>query len=294
MDQCWSRACPVVPMESDHPFQIPMGAAGAGKRRGIADFAGLVQNPSRTSPMKSQLFALFVALFLPFAVVAAESARVPTAQEILDRYVEASGGREALGKVKSRIMKGTIEVTALGASGQFTVRNKVPNKQVTGFDFSGFGSVREGYDGAVAWSALPLQGVKKKTGGELARAQRSTVFPRELKLKDSYERVEAKGAGKVGLLDAWVLEGVVKDGKPDRLYFDQKSGLLLREEAVVVTAAGEMMFQIDFEDYRVVDGVQVAYVMKVPQPAQIGFRIKFDEVKINVEIADSEFAEPKE
>lgn len=244
--------------------------------------------------MKPVFVALLVALLLPYAAGAADGAKAPSVQEILDRYVEATGGREALGKLKSRVMKGTIEVTALAVSGQFTVKSKAPNKQVSGFEFGGFGSVREGYDGVVAWSSMPLQGTKKKTGGELARVQRSTVFPRELKLKETYERLESRGAGKVGEADAWIVEGIVKEGKPDRLYFDQKSGLLLREETLVSSAAGDMAFQIDFEDYRVVDGVKVPHVMKVPEPKEIGFRIKFDEVRHNLEISDSEFAEPKE
>lgn len=247
-----------------------------------------------SNPMKNLELGVLCALLGLWSAGAAEVAKGPTVREILDRYVAGSGGRAALEKIQTRVMKGNIEVTALGATGQFTVRNKAPNRQTTLFEFGGFGSVREGFDGTVAWSAVPLQGVTRKKGSELARAKRSTVFPRELRLEEVYERLEFKGSAPVGTNTAWVLEGVVKEGPPDRLYFDQKSGLLLREETKVESVAGELAFQIDFEDYRLVDGVKVPFLMKVPQPAQIGFRVQFEEVKHNVELADSVFGEPKD
>jgi hypothetical protein len=219
---------------------------------------------------------------------------VPTVRQVLDRYVEATGGRAALEKLKSREMKGTIEVTALGTGGAFLLRAKVPNRQMSTLEFGGFGAMREGYDGTVAWSTAPLQGVKRKTGAELARVRRTTVFPRELKLAETYDRLEVKGAAKVGTVDTWLVVGESKEGKPDHLYFDQKSGLLLREESTVPTGVGEMTFQIDFEDYRVVDGVKVAHRMRVPQPPEMGFRIQFESVKHNLDFADSVFAEPSE
>lgn len=225
--------------------------------------------------------------------LAAEPATPPTAQAILDRYIEASGGRAALEKLKTRVSKGKMEVTTMGLSGAMEVKAKIPNKQLSSVELAGFGAVREGFDGAVSWAEAPGVGLREKGGAELARDQRTKVFPRELKLKEVYERMEAKGAAKVGGADAWVIEAAPKGGKADRLYFDQKSGLLIREESSVDTGLGEMTFQIDFSDYREVDGVKVPFLVKIPKPETMGFQIKLDEVKHNVEIGDAEFSKPK-
>lgn len=217
----------------------------------------------------------------------------PTAQAILERYINAAGGRAALEKVRTRVTKGTMEMTALGLSGAMELRAKVPNKQVSAVQLAGFGAIREGYDGKVGWTEAPGVGVRTKSGAELARDERSKVFPRELKLAEVYEKLEAKGAAKVAGVDAWVVEGTHKSGnKPDRLYFDQKSGLLLREESTVSTALGEMVFQVDFSDYRDVDGVKVPFLVRIPKPETMGFQIRVDEVKHNVEMGDSEFGSP--
>lgn len=240
--------------------------------------------------------SLLLAGLLVFVASApgARAADVPTASQVLDRYIEATGGRAALEKLKSRVMKGTVEVTALGASGQFEVRAMAPNRQVSKIEFGGFGILREGYDGTNAWTAVPGMGVRLKSGGELARTQRTMGFPRELRIAESYARLEVKGPAKVGAADAWLVEGSPKEGKPDRFYFDQKSGLLLREESTVESAVGEMIFQIDLDDYRVVDGVKVPFSIRIPQPAEMGFHVKIAEVKHNGEVSESEFSRPKE
>lgn len=249
--------------------------------------------------MKSSLLSSVLIVILATAagpagrVRAAEPAATPTAQQVLDRYVEATGGRAALEKLTSRLMKGTIEVTTLGASARFEARAKAPNKQVSRIDFEGFGLMQDGFDGKVAWASVPGQGVRQKSGGELARAERTSGFPRELKIRQAYGRFEVRGAAKVGESDAWIVEASPREGKPDRLYFDQKSGLLVREESTIDTAVGEMTFQVDFEDFRAVDGVKVPFRMRMPKPAEMGFQIKFEEIKHNVDIADGDFALPK-
>lgn len=229
-----------------------------------------------------------------FPTPRAHAADLPPAQEILDRCIEATGGKAALEKLRTRVMTGTIEVLAMGASGKFEVRAKAPNLQTSALEFTGLGTVREGYDGKVAWTAAPFQGVREKAGAELARAQRTMWFPRELHFGKAYTKVETKAAGKIGTQATWVVEGTPQNGKPDRLHFDQKTGLLLREEALVETAVGELAFEVNFSDYRDFDGVKVACSVRVPSPPQASFHIKIDSVKHNVELSDTIFHKPKE
>ena len=229
---------------------------------------------------------------LALSAGAAEGVQSPTPKELLDRYVKATGGKAALEKLKSRVMTGQIEVAALGVSGPFEIVAKAPNKQVSKIEFEGFGSMQEGFDGKTAWAVAPFQGARVKEGSELARVQRTTWFPRELYLEKTYDRFEVKAAARIDGVDTWMVEATPKAGKPDRLYFDRTTGLLVREETTVDTPVGEMTFQIDLSDYREVDGVKVPFSMKVPKPAELGFNIKFAGVKHNVEVDDARFRKP--
>src|SRR5690606_8762973 len=72
------------------------------------------------------ILAIIVVLGLLPAAFAATPERPPRAEEILARYIEASGGRDALRKITTRIMRGTVEVASLGATGEFEVKAKAP------------------------------------------------------------------------------------------------------------------------------------------------------------------------
>lgn len=223
-----------------------------------------------------------------------DAADLPAATEILDRYIEATGGKAALEKIRSRVMTGKIEILAMGAGGRFEVRAKAPNQQMSTLIFEGFGTMREGYDGKTAWTVAPLQGVREKSGGELARVQRTTLFPRELRLGEAYTRFETRSAGSIEGQATWVVEATPAQGKADKLHFDQKTGLLLREESLVATPVGELAFEINFSNYREFDGVKVPCSVRVPKPAEMGFQINIDSVKHNENLADSIFTKPKE
>ncbi|HTR24310.1 MAG TPA: hypothetical protein VMI10_10020, partial [Terriglobales bacterium] len=59
-------------------------------------------------------------------VPSSKAAALPTADQILDRYVKAIGGREAWKKLTSRVSSGTIDVPAMNLSGTIEIREKAP------------------------------------------------------------------------------------------------------------------------------------------------------------------------
>src|SRR6185295_981201 len=77
--------------------------------------------------MKVMLRRLFTALLL---LTCATAASAQTADEVVEKYLAAIGGREALGKLKSRSMTGTITVSTPGGevSGPVEIVNQAPNK----------------------------------------------------------------------------------------------------------------------------------------------------------------------
>ena len=97
---------------------------------------------------------------------------------------------------------------------------------------------------------------------------------------------------KVNGHDAYQVRGVVKGTRiQEQLFFDAESGLLLRRVTYQPTPMGAMPDQIDFEDYRTVDGVKVPFVLKTATPDSQGVRT-YTDVKFNVPVADANFAMP--
>jgi len=218
-------------------------------------------------------------------------AALPSADELLEKYVKALGGKEALEKITSRMSKGTFDLPAMGASGTTEMYTKSPNKTATIIEIGGFGKIENVYDGTKAWSANPMQGLTEVTGAQLASFKRQANLQSVLNLKTYYSKFEVKGKDKVGDAEVYVVEATPLEGKAEKMYFDVNSGLLLRTDAEVDGPQGAMLVESYLEDYRVVDGVKVPFTMRQNNPAY-SLTIKQTEVKHNVTIEDAKFNKP--
>lgn len=215
----------------------------------------------------------------------------PTVDEILDKSLKAIGGREAVEKLTSRSVKGSIEIEAVGVSGTIEVLAKAPNKTAVVANLAGFGVVNEVFDGAKGWSSDPAQGLREWTGSELATRKRKADFYSALNLKKQFTKMEVKGKEKVGSYEAWMIEATPAEGAPEKLFFDVNTGLLVRQDAETDSPQGKMMVETYLDDYKVVDGIKIAHSMKNVTP-MFAISMKFTEIKHNVEIDDAKFGKP--
>lgn len=219
---------------------------------------------------------------------------LPTVAAVLEKYVQAIGGREAVEKIKSRVSKGTFELASLaGVKGAIEVYEKAPNKQVAFLNIPGVGEEAEGFDGTIAWELEPDSGVvHEKTGLELASARREADFYEDIRLKELYTRMTIKGVEKVGASQAYVVEAVPAEGSAEHFYFDTQTGLLLRHDSVEEGEDGKRSIEEDYSDYRVVDGIKLPFVLHQLSPGT-DFTVKLAEVKQNVAIDDTKFNKPE-
>lgn len=219
------------------------------------------------------------------------AADLPKVDEILDKYVKASGGKEAIQKVTSRTTKGSFEIESMGMTGGFQSFAKAPNKSAVMIEIPNVGTFNEVFDGDKAYSANPMAGLREKTGAELAAQKRDSDMYMPLNLKTHYPKMTVKGKEKVGSSEAYVVEATPAEGGAEKLYFDATSGLLVRHDAERETDQGKMAIEIYYEDYKDVDGVKVAHTMKQVTP-MFSMTIKTTEVKTNVTVDDAKFAKP--
>jgi hypothetical protein len=216
---------------------------------------------------------------------------MPTVDQILDKYVQALGGKAAIEKITSMSAKGSIDIPTFGASGTVEIWGKAPNKNGVRLDIAGFGIVQEGFNGTVAFAQDPQSGLREKTGAELAGEKLDSEFNKPLKLKQLYGKITVKGKDKVADKEAYVLEATPADSPTETWYFDAASGLLVRSDIQRESPQGKVTFQIYQEDYKEVDGVKVPHTIRNVSEA-ISFTLKLDEVKHNVAIDDTKFNKP--
>jgi len=218
-------------------------------------------------------------------------AALPSVDQILDKYVNALGGKAALEKLTSEVCKGTFEMDQLPGPAPEEIDSKAPNKQYSVTDLSSFGLARRGFNGTAGWEDNPQTGMRDITGPELEAMKRDTDFYAPIKLKELYPKMTVKGKESVNGHDAYVIEATPPDGAAETMYFGADSGLLVRTLREGEGPNGKVTIDITFEDYREVDGVKLPFVMRFSM-GDFAFAIKLSEVKHNVPIDDAKFDKP--
>ncbi len=183
-----------------------------------------------------------------------------TPQQVLAKYVQAIGGKEAAEKIKTRLLKGT-QVMANGSSLPLEIHFVAPDKMLTRVITPQQGEMIQVLNGATGW----LKNARQQRGMdslELMRAKSLAWSLDPLPLKEPYPRLTFGGKEKIGQREAWQLRLSLPDKRRLQLYFDTQTGLLLRRVMITDTIIGPDPEQIDFEDYREVDGVKVPFTIR--------------------------------
>ncbi len=232
-------------------------------------------------------------------VKAASAGSLPKIETVLDRYVQALGGKAALNRVTSRVIKGEGESSMLPARAPWQFITKAPNKRLSILTVAGFGDVLDAFDGTHAWMKNPSLPVTERSGEELAKVRRDADFYRELKLKTLYPDLAVKSLAKVGEEETYVAESKPSAQSLERFYFGRNSGLLLRQDSETTSAGTRVESAMYFSDYRAVDGVKLAHTVRVEAANGAGgtpviFTLKFTDVKQNVAVDDAQFRKPAE
>lgn len=235
---------------------------------------------------------------LPVAAVAGGAAGqakaaepLPTVDQVLDKYLQGLGGKAAYEKLKSRVMTGS-QVTADGTVIPIETYQAAPDKVVTILTTPKQGVMMSGYNGKVGW-VKNQRGQRELSGAQLAEMKRNADFYGDLKFKELFPGLEVVDREKVGDRDAYVLASQSAPNRTEKLYFDTQTGLLLRIVTITQTMLAPIPDQIDFEDYRDVDGVKLPFVIRHSAvDARNGWTRKYTEIKQNVAIDDTKFNPP--
>lgn len=220
----------------------------------------------------------------------ADAAARPSVEEILSRYEEAIGGRAAWMKLTSRVSKGTIQIPSMENQGSVESYEKAPNKTLSIVTIGG-AVYEQGFDGRVAWARDPRGAVRELSGADFEDAKRNAVFAQPLKLRTLFPKMSLIGSDSASGGDSYVIEATPSRGKPQKMYFDSKTGLLVRQVIWHTTSDGDQAIDDVLEDYSSIDGVKVPLTVQ-QRTGQSTLVIHLTEVKHNVEIADTKFAKP--
>ncbi len=213
----------------------------------------------------------------------------PTAEQLLDKYVQALGGAAAIEKISSRVMKGTMDFG--GKSVPIDIYSKRPKERISYAHMPDGDSITafNGHEGWMASAGRP--GIHEMQGSELEAAAIDADLQLATHLKPMFSELRVQEPEKIGERETYVVLGAREGKPPIRLYFDEQSGLLVRLVRFGETALGWLPTQIDYADYRDTDGAKIPYRWTLARPSG-RFTIQVTEMKQNVPVDDAKFVKP--
>ncbi|MFQ5804963.1 MAG: hypothetical protein ACE5I3_00785 [Phycisphaerae bacterium] len=237
--------------------------------------------------------ALCGALLWAARPVFGQDEKLPKAEEILDRYVEATGGKAAYAKIKNRVSKGRLEMPAQGMEGSILIYAARPNLAYSIVEIPGVVKQERGTDGKVAWERQSLTGPRLLEGSERALFMHEAAFNGELKWRALYKKVATRGVEEVEGKPAYKVELTIDDENKLIAYYDKQSHLLVKSVMTVKTHGVEMNVETFIGDYKKVDGILTAHkhhqkVMGMEQT------ITFDSIEVNAKIEKDRFKLPED
>jgi outer membrane lipoprotein-sorting protein len=218
----------------------------------------------------------------------------PTANDILDRYIQVLGGAQKLAALTSFVGKGNydgfdsyhgkvaVDVYAKSTGQRSVIVHTQNGESITA------------YDGRNAWIMgpdKPVSVLQLVPGGDLdgVKLDADLAFPGRLK--------QALTGLRVGFptttIDDREVQVVQATAGASRvkLFFDKQTGLLTRIVRYSKTMVGPVPTQIDYSDYREVAGVKMPFQWRLTwTDGQSMFSL--DDVQPNVAIDPAKFARP--
>lgn len=225
---------------------------------------------------------------------------LPTAQEVIAKYLSAVGANRQEVLSQAIVMRGTVErVERAKASGPTEIVFKQPNKTRIVETLTS-GVVTRGWNGATAW-VQTSRGVNQATGESLKalKATPTTTIASDglfspIKIPDSASRATLIGVTRINDRESYQL--IIEDSSTQsiQLFFDAESGLLLRRVNVTNTMLGPLNVQWDFSDYRDVSGIKFPFVIRTSDVSSYDTVVrKFSEVKIDSSVGENVFDTPR-
>jgi hypothetical protein len=184
----------------------------------------------------------------------------PSADQILDKFVSALGGSQRLAALTSLIAKGTYEgYDSYHEKVAFELYAEAPAQMMTVIHAQN-GDNTTVFTGSGGWAAStnnPVPLLPLAPGADLdgARLDAQLLFPAQIKQVLNPWR-SGFPITTIGDSDVQVIEGRGAGKTRVKLFFDEKTGLLARQLRYSSTAVGTNPIQIDYADYRDLDGVK--------------------------------------
>lgn len=237
-----------------------------------------------------RIFSLFLAVLFLFTLMATPGL-TQTAEKILEKMIEAQGGKKVLESIKDMTLTGTIELVMQGMTASFTIYKKEPDKRRLDAELMGM-VITQSFDGETGWATnFQTGGIEDLNEEQTVQAKReamaivSILNPKKYGITFNY-----KGKETIEGKEYFLLEQTYSDGFKTTQYVDTETYLTFKTKAKTMSPMGVEIEAEQFNsDFRKVNGLMIAHLIVAYADGEESQKITVEEVSINTGLEDSLF-----
>ena len=238
-----------------------------------------------TTLLNISSLSVLIAIATVFSVAHAET----TADAVIDRYIDVSGGVETIEKLENMTGSILMNMPNAGMSLQMKMVTQHPNLMYVEQTIPGIGAMKQGCNGTIGWATDPIQGNRQLMPGELDELIKEASPKWVLQMKDrfSVRKVASETDTEITLTlqeDA--------DSPAETWIFSKESGFLIAQDRIAdMGPSGKLPMKMTFSDYREMSGMMVPFKTSANNPA-FSFTMELQSLEFNTAIDQSIFEPP--
>lgn len=204
--------------------------------------------------------SLLILSLLSAALPAPQAAApaLPQARSIIDRHIDAAGGKAAFEKHTSRRAVGRISMPAQGVEGEMELMAARPDLVRVRMTIAGVGEIQSGYDGRIGWSVNPLTGPMLLDGKALEQSKADAEFDAAFHGEKLFASIETVERTTFEGRPAFKIRAVRSSGDEDFEFFDTETGLMLGAIVTRESPMGPVKATHVTADYKTFGGLKIA------------------------------------
>jgi outer membrane lipoprotein-sorting protein len=238
--------------------------------------------------MKKTMIICFLGIFL--ASITTAPGYSQNAKEIIQKMIDATGGKKALESIDDSTITGMMELVQQGLSGEITIYKKEPNKMRLDIEIMGM-LITQAYDGNLAWWVNPQTGATEEMPADEAAGMKRDALPRDAAFNPEKYGItfNYKGKEQIEGKDHFVIDQTYADGFVATLYVDSETYLLTKSKGTLSSAMGEAEFEQHASEYKKVHGVVIAHKFVTYMNGAEARVLTITDVQYNTGLEDSLF-----
>jgi len=223
---------------------------------------------------------------------AAPAQDLPKAEQLIEKYIAAIGGKDALGKIKSLTATGSIAIPQAGITGAMELMQS-DGKMLMVMDMPGVGKQTVGFNGDVAWQESDLTGPQVLEGAMVEDLKFQAKIDGYSDAAAYFDSIETVGQASFAGEDAYKVVAK-KKGSPDKtMYFSQQSGLIIGAEGEQDSGFGLMKITTVIGEYKKVGEVLMSHSAEQKLPNGMAVKMTMSKIEANTEVPASKFELPE-